>query len=69
MLCTQHVVTLVITLTNPSPRFPPCHTLEVLRFKASISQSNLHGHLTHEKRSTVLVDKEDMNVPKAQCSD
>lgn len=64
MICTQHMVTLVITLTNPSPLFPPCHTLEVLPFKAFISQSSLHGHLTHEKRPTVLVDKEDMNVPK-----
>lgn len=59
---------LVVTLTNPPP--PPLsplpslyHTLEVLPSKAFVFQSNVHGHLTNEKRSTIFVEKEEMNVP------
>ena len=60
MLCVQCTVMLVITLLNS----PPAHTLEVLPSKAFIFQSDLHGHLTYAKRSTMFVEEEDMDVPK-----
>ena len=51
MICPEYTVTLVITLTNPSPPLPPppYHSLGVLPSKTFIFQGNSYGHPTCER--------------------
>lgn len=64
MICTEYMGTVVIT--------PKCPSLPLLLlnmplgspFQSFIFSGSSYGHLTHEKRSTIFVEKEDMDEPR-----